>query len=186
MAKFSTIEEITQLVEILKGKPEIDQKITYYKGVLKATDCQIKAIATRIERGYTTETFKFLGAPINKRIMLDEYDIAKLEIEKLDAESKLFYQQQYFENWLQRSQEFEKKTAEITSECNDNYDMLIVEAIEVAKTNPRLALVMSEYDKKNPDNDQRIKNEYYLFCKKEVENFKQYGKNGRKLFAPAN
>jgi len=186
MKKFSTIEETTQLVEMLKGKPEIDEKIKYYKGVLIATDTQIKAIDTRIERGYTTETFKFLGVPINKKIMLDEYDIAKLQIEKLDAESKLFYQQQYFENWLKRSQEFEKKTAEITAECNANYDSIVLEAVEVAKSNPRLALVMSEYDKKNPENDQRIRNEYYLFCKKEVENFKQYGKNGRKLHTQSN
>ena len=179
--KYSTVEEIAQLIEILKGKPEIDEKVNYYKGVLKSVDAKIKGIDERLERKYTTETLKIFGVTVNKKIMLDEYDIAKLEIEKLDAESELFYKQQYFENWLKRSQEFEKKTAEITEECNTNYDALILEATEVAKSNIRLANVMGEYAKKNPDNDQRIKNEYYLYCKKEVENFNQFGKNGRKL-----
>lgn len=177
MKKYSSIQETEKLVELLKQKPEIDEKINYYKGVLKATDQQIKSIQKRVERGYTTETFKFLGVPIVKKIMLDEYNIAKLEIEKLDAESKIFYQQQYFENWLSRSRDYETKMAEIKADCNANFDKVIEEAVEVAKSNIRLNTVMAEYPKKNPDHkDERVKIEYFLYCKKEVENSKQYGK----------
>lgn len=177
MKKYSSINETEKLVELLKNKPEIDEKINYYKGVLKSTDEQIKSIQKRIERGYTTETFRFMGVPIVKKIMLDEYNIAKLEIEKLEAESKLFYQKQYFENWLSRSRDYEAKMAEINADCNANFDKVMEKGIEVAKRNIRLQSVMAEYPKKNPDHkDQRVKTEYYLYVKKEVENSEQYGK----------
>lgn len=177
MKKYTPVQETQKLVELLKQKPEIDEKINYYKGVLKATDTQIKSINTRIERGYTTETFRFLFIPVMKKIVLDEYSIAKLEIEKLEAENKLFYQKQYFENWLSRSRDYEVKMAEITADCNANFDKVMEEAVEVAKSNIRLQSVMNEYPKKNPDHkDERVKIEYYLYCKQEVENSKQYGK----------
>lgn len=177
MKKYTSIQETEKLVELLKQKPEIDEKISYYKGVLKSTDEQIKSIQKRIDRGYTTETFKFLGIPIFKKIMLDEYNIAKLEIEKLEAESKLFYQKQYFENWLSRSRDYDVKMSEIKADCNANFDKIMEEAVEVAKRNIRLQSVMNEYPKKNPDHkDEKVKLEYYLYVKKEVENSKQYGK----------
>ncbi len=177
MKKYTTVQETEKLVELLKQKPEIDEKINYYKGVLKATDTQVKSIQKRIDRGYTTETFKLLGIPVVKKVVLDEYSIAKLEIEKLDAESKIFYQQQYFENWLSRSRDYEAKMSEIKVDCNANFDKVMEEAAEVAKTNIRLQTTMNEYPKKNPDHkDERVKIEYYLYCKKEVENNKQYGK----------
>jgi len=174
--KFTTIQETEQLVELLKQKPEIDEKIKYFKGVLVATDTQIKAIELRIERGYTTESLSVLGIGITKKVILDEYSIAKLEIEKLDAESKLFYQQQYFENWLARSRDYEVKVTEIDKDCEDNFDKLMLEAIDVAKSNIRLQSVMNTYQEKNPNNDKVIKREYYLYVKKEVENNKQHKK----------
>ena len=143
--KFTTIQETEQLVELLKQKPEIDEKIKYFKGVLVATDTQIKAIELRIERGYTTESLSVLFIGITKKVILDEYSIAKLEIEKLDAESKLFYQQQYFENWLARSRDYEVKVTEIDKDCEDNFDKLMLEAIDVAKSNIRLQSVMNTY-----------------------------------------
>jgi len=174
--KFTTIQETEQLVELLKQKPEIDEKIKYFKGVLVATDTQIKAIELRIERGYTTESLSVLFIGITKKVILDEYSIAKLEIEKLDAESKLFYQQQYFENWLARSRDYEVKVTEIDKDCEDNFDKLMLEAIDVAKSNIRLQSVMNTYQEKNPNNDKVIKREYYLYVKKEVENNKQHKK----------
>jgi len=175
--KYTSIQETEKLVELLKQKPEIDEKINYYKGVLRATDVQVKSIQKRIDRGYTTETFKLLGIPVVKKVVLDEYSIAKLEIEKLDAESKIFYQQQYFENWLSRSRDYEAKIAEIKVDMNANFDKIMEEAAEVAKSNIRLNTTMAEYPKKNPDHkDERVKIQYFLYMKKEVENNKQYGK----------
>jgi hypothetical protein len=174
MKKFSSVEETRQLVELLKQKPEIDEKIKFYRGVLVATDTQIKAIETRVKRGYQTETFRFIGFPISKKILLDEYDIAKLEIEKLEAESKLFHQQQYFENWLSRSRDYEVKYAEITKDCEANYDTIFSEACAIKHLNPRLSQVMDAYD--NKDNNLKTKTEYFLYLKQEVENSKQYGK----------
>ena len=179
--KFTPLEEVRQTIETLKDKPEIDNKVKFYKGVLIATDAKVKAIGERIERGYTTETFKFLGVPINKKIMLDTYDVAKLEIEKLDAESQLYYQQQYFENWLKRSREYDIKFGELTKECEQFFDTMHTEASALREHQPRLNQVMAEY--KNPNNDNKLKVEYYLYLKQEVENHKQFGK---KRFAPTN
>lgn len=174
MRKFTSIQETEQLVELLKQKPEIDEKINYYKGVLKSVDAQIKSIKKRIERGYTKEIFKMFFLPVTKRVMLDEYDIAKLEIEGLEAENKLFYQKQYFENWLSRSRDYDVKYAEIKADCEANYDSVILAGVEVAKSNIRLQSVMSKYAESNPTDDQKIKIEYFLYVKKEVENNKQH------------
>jgi hypothetical protein len=173
MRKFTSLDEINQTVSLLKQKPEIDQKISYYTTVLRSTSHLIDSISDRINKGYTREVFKLLGIGVVKRCMLDAYDIAKLEIEKIEAEARLFAQQNYFEMWLSRSRDYEVKFDEITRECNLNYDLIVNEASQITE-NIRLQNTMAKFS--NPDNDQRIKNEYYLYLKQEVENASQYGR----------
>jgi hypothetical protein len=173
MRKFTSLDEINQTVSLLKQKPEIDQKISYYKTVLKSTAQLVDSISERIKKGYTREVFKLLGIGVVKRCMLDAYDIAKLEIEKIEAEARLFAQQNYFEMWLSRSRDYEVKFDEITRECNLNYDHIVNEASQITE-NIRLQNTMAKFS--NTDNDQRIKNEYYLYLKQEVENAAQYGR----------
>jgi hypothetical protein len=173
MRKFTSIDETNQTISILQQKPEIDQKISYYKSVLKSTAELIESIGDRIKLGYTIEKYRILGISIVKRVILDTYDIATLEIEKLESEAKLFAQKNYFEMWLSRSRDYEVKFDEITRECNLNYDKMFEEAYSI-KENIRLQTTMAKFS--NPDNDQRIKNEFYLFLKQEVENAAQYGR----------
>ncbi len=168
MKKHTPYQETVQLAELLKQKPEIDQKIKYFKEVLRSTDALIKGIDNRIEVGFTLENFRFMGMDVKKRVMLDDYAIARLSLEKYEAENKLFTQQNYFESWLQRSAEYEKKYAEIVADCEANWDLIMEEANQYRKQNFRLNGVMEAY--KNPDNDQKLKTEYYLYCKQEVEN----------------
>lgn len=172
MRNFTTVQETEQLVELLKQKPEIDGKIKYYKGVLLSIDKKIQSIDKRIKKGYKRETYKIFFIPILKNVVLDSYDIASLEYEKLNLEAELFYKQQLFESWLKRSKDYENKVAEITADCNQNYEKVYEEAVELAKKNPRLAQVMGGQDK--DIKDQKLKNEFYLYIKKEVENSKQY------------
>lgn len=165
-------EESKQIANLLKQKPEIDSKLKYYTGVLKANEAVYNSIQDRLERGYTKETYRILGIPVSKRIMLDELDRAELEKKMLEIDQQVFAQKQYYEMWLKRSKEYENKFDEITRECNENYDEIYEAAQKVAESNIRLRTTINQYE--NPDNDQRIKNEFYLYIKQEVENARTY------------
>jgi hypothetical protein len=167
--QFTSIEETNQTIEILKQKPEIDEKISFYKNVLKSSADLVESISERIKKGYTVEKFKFLGVSISKRVMLDSYDVAKLEIEKIETESKIYAQKNYFENWLKRSKDYETKFDEITRECNERWDDVFAKAEGIRTENVRLNMSMSKYS--NPDNDQDMKNKFFLYLKQEVENY---------------
>ncbi len=171
MKKYTPYEETVQMVELLKQKPEIDQKIKYYKEVIKATDNLINSIDERVSKGFTVESFRFIGVNVNKRVLLDSYDAAKLVIEKQEAENKLYTQKNYFESWLKRSAEYDKKYSEIIADCDANFDAIMAEAEIISQQNIRLANVMKAYS--NPDNNQKLKTEYYLYCKQEVQNRKK-------------
>jgi len=174
MRKYRTQEDREEIIKILEQKPEIDKKIKYYKETLLGIDGVMKAIDERISRGYTIETFKFLGISVTKRVMLDEYDKSKLILEKKRAELDLFEKKRYFEMWLDRSKEYDKKFKELEAECNENYERIYSLAEEARKTNLRLNDVMSAY--KNDNNDIKIKVEYYLYLRQEVENAIKHGK----------
>ncbi len=177
MAKnFTPVEETLKLAELLGEKPEIDRKITYFKSILFAIDKKIKSIDTILEN----KDYK------------NDYEASNLEIEKIDAEADLFYKQQYFESWLKRSAEFEKKYEAVTVDCKNNFDAILTAAnhLKSQGKNFRLVESMNKYDKElldnkekyenNPSEAQRLQNEYYLYLKQEVQNSAQYGVEGKK------
>lgn len=172
--KFMTPEEREEIVKILEQKPEIDSRVTFYKESLLAIDKIMEAIDERIERGYTTETFRLLGFPVTKKIHLDSYDIGKLSLEKKSAEASLFEKKRYFEMWMDRRKEYDAKFAELKADCDRRFDEIYSQAQEVMKTNPRLSDVMNSY--KNENNDIKIKVEFFLYIKQEVENAIRLGK----------
>lgn len=179
MRKYRTQEDREEIIKILEQKPEIDKKVKYYKETMLGIDGVMSAIDERIARGYTTEKFKFLGIPVEKRVYLDEYDKSKLILEKKRAELDLWEKKRYFDMWLQRSKDYDKKFAELKAECEANYDSIYAQAEEARKTNLRLNDVMSAY--KNENNDIKIKVEYYLYLRQEVENAIKHGKLNQKL-----
>lgn len=181
MRKFTTHEEREEIIAILEQKPEIDKKLAYYKESLLAIDGVMKAIDERVERGYTTEQFTLLFIPIIKRVMLDEYDKSRLILEKKRAELDLFEKKRYFEMWLDRSKKYDEKFEYLKKECEENYDAIFEQAKEVSKSNIRLANTMEAY--KNEENDMKIKVEFYLYIKQEVENNMRHNKN-RPKFEP--
>lgn len=177
--KHRTKEEREEIISILEQKPEIDKKVSYYKETILGIDGVISAINERIARGYTTEKLKFLGISIEKKVQLDSYDKSKLILEKKRAELDLWEKKRYFEMWLQRSKDYEKKFAELKAECEEKYDSIYAQAEEARKTNLRLNDVMSAY--KNENNDVKIKVEFYLYLRQEVENAIKHGKLNQKL-----
>lgn len=177
--KFTTKEQRDEIVQLFEQQPEVDKKVEYYKESLLALDGILSAIETRSSRGYTTESFRFLGFKINKKINLDEYDKSKLLLEKKRMELELFEKKRYFEMWLERKKDYEKKFEELKAECEERYDSILEQAKEVSKTNLRLNDVIGSY--KNEGNDMKIKIGFYLYIKQEVENALQFGKAKPKM-----
>lgn len=178
MRKLTPLEDVQSTINILKQKPEIDEKVKYYKSVLTVYSKIINSLDEKIKSGGKTEVMYFMGVlPIVKKNKLDNHEIAKLELELVQTEAQLQSQKNYFEMWLQRSKEYETKFDEVTRDCNNNWDSIMKYAEEVRKTNFRLAQVMDNYS--NPDNNEKTKVEYYLYVKRECENYIQA--NNKKL-----
>lgn len=133
----------------LSQKDEIDQKCDYYKSLIKTYANLVDAIEKKIEK---TE---------------DDYEKCKLEIEKLDVEDRIFSMKGFFEMWLQRSNEYDKKFAMITKECNEKFDEIESKAKELSNKNPILKMAMDNYNA-TEEKTQRLKNEYYAMLKFEV------------------
>lgn len=139
----------------LQQKDQIDQKVNYYKSIIKTNADLSEAITKKIE-------------------MLEEatdadsiYNKCKLNLELLEIDNTIFEKKKFFEMWLNRSSEYEKKFALITKECEEKFVELEAEARVVAETNAILKSYMTKFDAEE-NKDQRIKNEYYLLLKYEV------------------
>lgn len=170
--KHTSVEETIQTAKLLEQKAEIDAKIKYFKGVLKATGSLINAIDNRIKR-YSDS---ISDSTPEKCSMFDEYDIAKLELEKLEVESKLYFQTNYYQDWLQRKKEYDVKYAEVLKDCELNYDSILKGCMEIRKTNPILNDTMNRYEASEKKDDIKIKSEYYLYLKQNVQNHVKFSK----------
>ncbi len=157
MQKFKTLDEITQITSLLGAKPEIDNKVQYYKSVIQASINLIEEINTKL----LTET--------------DTYIKSKLELEKIETENALHYSKQYFEIWLDRTRDYDVKYAEILRDCNENYDTIISEGNVVKEHNPILQMIMGEHSKIENVED-KVRVEYYLCVRQAVENYKNHHK----------
>lgn len=174
MGKFTNEEQRNEIVTVLEQKPEIDKKIEYYKETMLGLDGVMKAIDDRIKKGYKTETFKFLGIPVVKRVNLDGYDKSKLILEKKRAELDLFEKKRYFDMWNDRKKDYDKKYAIWTGEVNENFEKIFAYAKEVSEQNPRLANAIERFGKE--ENSFHTKMEFYFYIKQEVENAIKHGK----------
>lgn len=170
------IEEIDKDVRLLSQKPEIDRKLAFYKGTMLAIEEMFNSIEERIERGYLTEKSLLLGfIPIKTKKILDSYDIGKLRVEKHELEAEVFAKKGFYQQWISRSKEYEVRFEELTLECNTHFLDTFEKAKEVAIKNIRLAQAMDRYEKEG-NADQKTRNEFYLFIRKEVTNHFDYGK----------
>ena len=174
MKKFTPLEQTQETAKMFEQQPETERKIAYYKGVLQANANLINSISDRIKKGYTAEKYLILGINITKKIVLDSYAISKLEVEKLEVEYQIESQKNYFETYLGRSKEYEKKFQFYLQECNSRFDEIFEDAKKVAELgNIRLASVLAKFD---PKCETKVKVEAYLYFKQEVENHYKHGK----------
>lgn len=160
MQKFKTLDEIGQLVRLLQSEPEIKNKVYHYESVIKSSDKLVKAIEERL----STTT--------------DNYDAAKLELEKIDTEQKVFNSTQYYSIWSHRAVDFDTRYKEIVADCEANYNTIIAEGEVVCKSNPILSMLMTKHGELE-NVDSRLRVEFYLMVRQAVENHKKHnGING--------
>jgi hypothetical protein len=164
-------KEAQTLALDLKQKEEIDQKVEYYKSILKAHEDLELAIQKRIKsmntRAGIRSVFSFLTKPNNHT---DDYDKQKLIIEQLEVANVLYEKKKFFEMWLKRSSEYDRKFALITEEYNKNFPTLLEKARELSGSHLRIAQILDRYDKEADSiaSDQKALNELYLLLRYEI------------------
>ena len=156
MQKFKTLDEISQLVRLLQSEPEIKNKVYHFESVIKSSDKLVKAIEEEM-------------LPNAK----GNYEAAKLELEKIDAEQKVFNSTQYYHIWSHRAVDFDMRYKEIVADCEDNYDTIIAEGEVVCKSNPILSMLMNKHSELE-NVDSRLRVEFYLMVRQAVENHKKH------------
>lgn len=167
MQKFKTLDEIGQLVRLLQSEPEIKNKVYHFESVIKSSDKLVKAIDYKLE--------DFSKKTLNND---EKYLEAKLELEKIDAEQKVFNSTQYYSIWSHRAVDFDVRYKEIVADCEANYDTIIAEGEVVCKSNPILSMLMTKHGELE-NVDSRLRVEFYLMVRQAVENHKKHnGING--------
>lgn len=146
----------------LKDGTEINQKMEYYKSILKAYEDLSNSIANKI--AFINEK---LGADAEGQGADGLYEKSKLTIEKLEVDNTIYEKKKFFEHWLSRSAEYGKKFAIITKECEGKFEEVEAEARVIAEGNIKLKSYMTKWDAEE-NKDQKMKNEYYLLLKYEV------------------
>jgi len=155
MQKFKTLDEINQLVKLLQSDPVIKNKVNLYESIIKSSEKLAKSIEAKLSS------------------TSDDYEAAKLELEKIDAEQKAFNATQYYQIWSHRAVDFDMRYKEIVADCEANYDTIIAEGEVVRKTQHVLNAIMDAHSKlENVDSKLRV--EFYLLVRQAVENHKKH------------
>ena len=153
-------EYVKILLKDLQRKTEIDQKVDYYKAILKAYDLKSETLSKKIE----VLDVKHQNSKENYDI---GYDLSCLIISKIELDDAIFEKKKFFEMWLSRGKEYDDKFNILSKDCNDNFDEVQNKAKELAEKNAKLKSHIEKFEKEeNPS--QRLKNEYYLLIKYEV------------------
>ena len=153
---------------MMQAQPQAEQKKAYYEGVMTANAELHSQLQKRAKRSFTTSISLILGfIPIITLQRLGGGDKARLKVEIQELENVVYTQQQYYEHWLKQAKAYESKMDEVTRDCNQNFDSALKKAKEL-KHNPRLQEAIANYV--NEDNNQQLKNEYFLYLNQAINN----------------
>ena len=86
----------------------------------------------------------------------------------------MYEKKKFFEHWLKRKSEYDKKYEIITEECNKNFEATQEKAKKIAENNLRFKGFVEKFEKEE-NVTQRLKNDYYLLIKYEISRLE--GKN---------
>lgn len=139
-------------------KEETDNKVDFYKEVLKAEGNLLSKLEKRQD--------SFFVRPI---IKLREH------IEIVNLHSSITNKTKVFESYLMRKKTYENWIDEMALEVNEKFDEVWEKAKEV-KTNMRLSSSLETYEKKEKETGHSIeeKIEFYLYLNQELLNKKKY------------
>lgn len=136
---------------------EIEQKIDYYKSIIKAFDDLSNHFHQKIENLSNIEN------PTLDNLI----ELAKIKIEKLNLDSSVYEKKKFFEHWLKRKGDYDQKFELITKECNENFDEVESKAKKISEKNVKFKSFIERFSKEE-NVTQKIKNEYYLMLKYEI------------------
>ena len=136
---------------------EIEQKIDYYKSIIKAFDDL---------SGYYNQKIEAMSNIENPTVD-NLIEIAKIKIEKLNLDSSVYEKKKFFEHWLKRKAEYDKKFEILTKECNENFEQVESKAKSIAEKNIKFKSFIDKFAQEQ-NVTQKIKNEYYLMLKYEI------------------
>lgn len=136
---------------------EIEQKIDYYKSIIKAFDDLSLNLDKKIE------SINSIEFPTIDNLI----ELSRIKIEKLNVDSSLYEKKKFFEHWLKRKGEYDKKFDIITKECNENFDQYQEKAKKIAEKNIKFKSFIDKFEQEQ-NVSQRLKNEYYLMLKYEI------------------
>jgi len=99
-----------ELGKLFKLKPEIDNNIDYFKGILRAYDSLSKNLKLKIK-----ELSK--SKELDNKIQVD-----KLTIELHELSFNLYNKKKRFEFWMEHRNEYEVYFEKVSKEANANFD----------------------------------------------------------------
>jgi hypothetical protein len=162
-----------EVAQLLKSKPEIDTKVDFGKSILLAKSEQIEAIKELLEKGKKG----FFG-----RKKLSALEAAKFKIELAEAERDLHYNKKFFEHWLGRAADYEKRYSKIKEDFDNQFPELL-ETAKGIKNNIRLVSAIETFEKTHEELDERAKIEFFLYIKQELQNASDHKQNSKKGLA---
>lgn len=136
---------------------EIEQKIEYYKSIVKAFDDL---------SGYYNQKIEAMSLIENPTVD-NLIELAKIKIEKLNLDSSVYEKKKFFEHWLKRKAEYDKKFELLTKECNENFEQVEYKAKKISETNVKFKSFIDKFAQEQ-NVTQKLKNEYYLMLKYEI------------------
>lgn len=167
-------EESRELGAMMASKPQTDQMVDFYKNNLIINEETYESLKLRISVGHTVVKHLVFGLiPIKSKKILDSLGISRLKMEMNDISNTVFNNKQYYQSWLDRKKDYDLRMDGVIRECNDNFEAVLKKAKAVT-TNPQLPQVIKDY--KNPNNDQEMKVQFYLYIKLQVNNSEVHGK----------
>ncbi len=112
---------------------EIKLKKGYYARCIEAQEKLIEGIKIRLSNNDAATAKSDTGAFIIKGLpSCSPYELAKLQIELIEAEMQLAYNEDYLKHYIKRDTDYENFMLELTAECNANFDKIM----QVAKDLP--------------------------------------------------
>ncbi len=143
MANFKKLDELAQMGKLFEDQPEVDKNVRQYKEVLRNTVEKQKALDGLVKEIDDSVTNDMTLTP-SKKYEREKYVTERLEL-NLSFQTKV----NYLNAWLRDQVNFNAKFAELTIDCNENFDEVFKKVEDIAKTDIPLTGNLNNYKHNN-------------------------------------